>query len=124
MKSRIRPIGLTFHIAPANVDTMFVYSWALAYLCGNANLLRLSQEQSPIMEGLLECLNGVMEQDEEMASANRFVTYPHDESVTAAISAKCALRVVWGGSETVDRIRRVPLNPNAAERVFPTKYSY
>lgn len=118
------PAGMVFHITPANVDTMFIYSWALAYLCGNSSLLRLSQAQTPVIQGLLACLNAEMEANPDLALANRFVTYEHNDDVTAAISARCALRVVWGGNETVNRIRRIPLNPHAAERAFPTKYSY
>ena len=38
------PVGRVLHLAPSNVDTLFIYSWALAYLCGNASVVRLSQE--------------------------------------------------------------------------------
>src|SRR5262245_19722913 len=36
------PRGLVFHVPPANVDTIFVYSWALSALAGNANVVRIS----------------------------------------------------------------------------------
>ena len=35
------PKGLLFHVPPANVDTIFVYSWAISLLCGNANVIRV-----------------------------------------------------------------------------------
>jgi acyl-CoA reductase-like NAD-dependent aldehyde dehydrogenase len=38
------PVGRVLHLAPSNVDTLFVYTWALAFLCGNASVVRLSQE--------------------------------------------------------------------------------
>ena len=38
------PRGTVLHVTPANVDTMFVYSWILALLAGNANVVRLSRE--------------------------------------------------------------------------------
>ena len=31
-----RPRGLVFHLPPQNVETVFLYSWALSYLAGNA----------------------------------------------------------------------------------------
>ena len=37
------PVGRVLHLAPSNVDTLFIYSWALAYLCGNASVVRLSR---------------------------------------------------------------------------------
>ena len=36
------PRGLTFHIAPSNVDSIFLYSWALSMIVGNINLVRVS----------------------------------------------------------------------------------
>ena len=38
----LKPRGLVFHVPPANVDTIFVYSWLLSVLAGNHNLIRLS----------------------------------------------------------------------------------
>jgi hypothetical protein len=118
------PVGRVLHLAPANVDTLFIYSWALAYLCGNANVVRLSQERGVVVEALLRVLRAVAEDDTELAGANRFVTYGHDEAVTAALSAWCAHRVIWGGDETVAAIRPLPLPPHASERVFGNKYSF
>lgn len=117
------PRGLVFHVAPANVDTMFVYSWALAYLCGNPNVVRLTSNPSPIIDGLLDCLRSAMRRRPPLADANRFVTYPHDDAITGQISARCQMRVVWGGDETIRRIRSVPLNPHAGERALASKTS-
>ena len=36
------PRGLVFHVPPANVDTIFVYSWLVSVLTGNRNIIRLS----------------------------------------------------------------------------------
>ena len=47
------PVGRVLHLAPSNVDTLFIYSWALAYLCGNASVVRLSQERGIVVEALL-----------------------------------------------------------------------
>src|SRR5215472_4214368 len=61
------PAGRVFHVAPGNVDTMFVYSWALSYLCGNRNIVRLSGEQSQVLERLLGLLSRQMHEDAELA---------------------------------------------------------
>lgn len=117
------PRGLVFHVAPANVDTMFVYSWALSYLCGNQNVVRLTSNLSPIMDGLLDCLRSAMRKRPQLADTNLFVTYPHQDAITEQISAHCQMRVVWGGDETIRRIRSVPLNPHAGERALASKTS-
>ena len=40
------PRGLVFHVPPANVDTIFVYSWALSALAGNSNVVRISSRSA------------------------------------------------------------------------------
>ena len=41
-RSVLVPRGVAFHIPPANVGTIFVYSLALALLAGNNNIVRMS----------------------------------------------------------------------------------
>jgi len=117
------PLGLVFHIAPANVDTMFLYSWALSFLCGNSNLVRLSTRRSVLLERLLDCWTWAIQIDPLLRDANALVTYPHDDETTARISAAVQMRVIWGGDQTVARIRQVPLNPHARQRTFSSKLS-
>jgi acyl-CoA reductase LuxC len=118
------PVGRVLHMAPSNVDTLFLYSWALAYLCGNASVVRLSQEQGIIVTALLRLIDSVAAQDGELLASNRFVTYGHDDAVTTALSEWCAHRIIWGGDEAVAAIRPLPLPAHASERVFGSKYSF
>ena len=117
------PAGLVLHITPANVDTMFMYSWALSFLAGNANIVRLTTRASSLMRGLLEVLAAVFVRHREATQGNWFVSYEHDDAVTGAFSAICDQRIVWGGDETVRRLRAIPLNPHAGERSFASKRS-
>jgi hypothetical protein len=118
------PVGRVLHLAPSNVDTLFIYSWALAYLCGNASVVRLSRERGLVVEALLRVIGAVAAEDGELRASNRFVTYGHDDAITSALSAWCAHRVIWGGDEAVGAIRPLPLPPHASERVFGNKYSF
>jgi hypothetical protein len=118
------PAGRVLHLAPANVDTLFLYSWALAYLCGNSSVVRLSQEQGVVVKALLRVIDSVASRDRDLRASNRFITYGHDDAITSALSAWCAHRVIWGGDETVAAIRPLPLPPHASERVFGSKYSF
>ncbi|MGH7515124.1 MAG: acyl-CoA reductase [Gemmatimonadales bacterium] len=118
------PVGRVLHLAPSNVDTLFIYSWALAYLCGNASVVRLSQESGVVVDALVRVIGSVASQDHELRAFNRFVTYGHDDAITTGLSAWCAHRVIWGGDETVASIRPLPLPSWASERVFGSKYSF
>lgn len=121
--SRRVPAGLVVNIAPANVDTMFILSWSLSFLVGNANIVRLTTNASPLMIDLLECLNRVFGTSPSLCEGNLFVTYGHSDVITGRLSEACDTRIIWGGDETVRRIRAIPLNPHAAERAFSSKRS-
>jgi hypothetical protein len=117
------PAGLAFHIPPANVDTIFAYSWALGLLCGNFSLVRLSQRSSPLMLRLVELIAATLQERPAVAAGSAFVTYGRDDAITAAISARADLRIVWGGDASVAAIRAVPLSPLAREIVFADRLS-
>jgi hypothetical protein len=118
------PVGRVFHIAPSNVDTLFLYSWVVAFLAGNFNVVRLSRAAGELAARLLDHLSATFEDFPKLGAENVFITYGHDDEVTSACSQWCTCRIVWGGSDTVAAIRKVELNPHAVERVFPTKFSY
>ena len=119
------PRGLVFHVAPSNVDTIFVYSWFLSLLCGNRNVIRLSSRQGPQAGALLSVLDELLGSEEWRSIAGRtlVVRYGHDAATSGALSAACDMRVVWGGDATVDTFRAFPLRPHATELAFPDRFS-
>jgi hypothetical protein len=119
------PRGNVFHLPPANVDTIFVYSWAVSALAGNHNVVRISSRSAGAAEVILETLNETAaDADPVIGRTQRMITYGHDDAVTAALSRWCDLRVVWGGDTAVDTIRRQPLRPSARDLTFPDRTSW
>ncbi|MEO3799074.1 acyl-CoA reductase [Nonomuraea sp. B1E8] len=119
------PRGLVFHVPPANVDTVFVYSWALSALMGNRNIVRLSPRSGPVAGVILDTLHEALaEADPVIGATQRIVSYDRDDAVTAALCAACDLRVVWGGDATVQALRRHPLAPHARDLAFPDRSSF
>ncbi|MBC7906138.1 MAG: hypothetical protein H7Y60_05240 [Rhodospirillaceae bacterium] len=117
------PAGLALHFAPANVDSMFVYSWAFSLLAGNRNLLRLSSRRGEMAERLLGLIPKALEMAPEVAQGTAFIQFDHDDAITAAASARCDLRIIWGGNASVAAVRAVPLSPHANEIVFADRLS-
>lgn len=119
----LRPRGVVFHIAPANVDTVFVYSWFLSLLCGNRNIIRLSKRENAQRGALLQILEALLQRPEHeaIARANMLISYGREDALTRQLSEYCQLRVVWGGDATVSHIRAIPLPPLATELVFPNR---
>ncbi|GAA5071245.1 hypothetical protein HNP84_009111 [Thermocatellispora tengchongensis] len=119
------PRGLVLHIPPANVDTVFVYSWALSALAGNHNVVRLSPRAGEAALTVLDVLLDVLaDAHPAVAASQRVISYDRSDEVTAALSAACDLRVVWGGDAAVRAIRRHPLAPHARDLTFPDRSSF
>jgi hypothetical protein len=102
-----RPRGLVFHLPPQNVETVFLYSWVISYLAGNANLTRLPTELSEDMAGLLDLFQTALAEAGDQSQL--FVRYPVERSVNAALSAASDARIVWGGDAKIDAFAALPL---------------
>lgn len=119
------PRGLVFHIPPANVDTIFIYSWLVSVLTGNRNIIRLSPQASPQTEIICRVFNhGLESADTGLRRNTAMLRYGHEREITEAISAACDVRVLWGGDATIQTIRSIPLPPHATELTFPDRYSF
>ncbi|GAA2619410.1 acyl-CoA reductase [Paractinoplanes durhamensis] len=119
------PRGNVFHVPPANVDTIFVYSWALSALAGNHNVVRISERSAAAADTILDALNAVLaDADPVIGRTQRMITYGRDNAVTAALSQWCDLRVIWGGDAAVEAIRKNPLRPSARDLTFPDRTSW
>ncbi|MFD1885634.1 acyl-CoA reductase [Paenibacillus wenxiniae] len=117
--------GTIIHFAPANVDSVFIYSWILSMLAGNKNIIRLSRRTNEQTDILMRKINEVISRAEFEAIADRtlLVRYSYEQEYTAYLSEQCDVRVLWGGDQSVRTIRAIPLAPNAVELVFPNRYS-
>lgn len=122
----VRGRGLVFHLAPANVDSVAMYSWLIALLAGNVNWVRVSQKQSTQFSFVLSVLRQILSEEEVGRTVSGrivLLTYPHDAAITRVISAAAMCRIVWGGDNTVSTIRAIPLRPSATEICFPDRFS-
>lgn len=119
------PRGLVFHVPPANVDTVFMYSWAISLLAGNSNLVRISDRSGIKTKQLLDIIDESMSESDQIFTRTQFfVQYAHDDELTRQICDVCDLRVVWGGDQTVTSLRDFPLQPLARELSFPNRTSF
>lgn len=117
--------GVALHFAPANVDSIFVYSWFLSMLAGNGNIVRLSERRGDQVDLFLGKINLLLREERFRSVADRslVLAYEHDEALTRQLSESCQIRVLWGGDESVRGLRAIPMNPLASEIVFPNRFS-
>jgi len=121
----LAPQGIIFHIAPSNVDTMFVYSWILSLLCGNKSIVKVSSNETINSNILLNEISKIFKKQKwkNQAQKSIFVRYDNDYENNMKLSKICQLRVIWGGDETINKVRECALPAKSKEIVFSDKFS-
>jgi len=118
------PRGIVFQIPPRNVGVLFGYTSALALLGGNIALMRLHENPSEEQDLLVTLIaETIAKCDAAIQNRMVFIRYGHDDTITSALSALCDARLVWGGDETVEHIRSIPLPSLAREMSFADRFS-
>ena len=117
--------GVCLHFAPSNVDSIFLYSWFIALLLGNGNVVRLSSRRGEQVDLLLAKVDSIMadKRYQDIRDRSLIVSFEHDDEFTRQLSEICQVRILWGGDESVRRLRAVPLNPLAIEVAFANRFS-
>ncbi|MCI8453922.1 MAG: hypothetical protein HFE84_04840 [Lachnospiraceae bacterium] len=117
-------LGIAFHIAPANVPLMFAYSCAIGLLAGNACRVRVSGRRNADCERLCGLIEKLLSKERFTFMRRRISILGYDRErvdLTRQFSSECDARIVWGGDQTVEEIRKIPLRPTAAELAFPDR---
>jgi len=118
--------GLVFHISPSNVPVNFAFSFAFSILAGNSNIVRVPSKDYPQTGIICEAINRVLS-DEKFASIAKmtvFVRYEKDDEITRTFSGICNARILWGGTEAIQDIRRLSVPERAIEITFADRYSF
>jgi hypothetical protein len=120
------PLGKVFHICPANVDTMFIYSLTVSVLMGNKNLLRVSSRMdAPHVSILFEIINNTIGQEKYYVFKDyiNIISYPHSNVISTSISENVNVRVIWGGDQTIKTFKVFKAAPRAKDIVFADRVS-
>ena len=115
--------GVAFHIAPSNVPVNFAYSLVAGLLNGNANVVRVPSKDFPQVSIIAEAFNDVLGQNEAMRPYIQLVRYGRDIDINDLFSSIADVRVVWGGNQTIEELRKSPLPPRSGEITFADRYS-
>jgi hypothetical protein len=117
------PRGTAFHLPPQNVDTLFVYSWAISVLAGNANVVRLPSVITDATKLLSRLVITALVESGEFGR-HIFCAYDHSSGMNASISAYSDLRMVWGGDAKVRSVSVDPVRPDGISLGFPDRQSF
>ena len=115
--------GIIFHIAPSNVPVNFAYSLFSGLLCGNCNIVRIPSKDFPQIRIIVDAIKEAIKEFEEYRDRICLVRYGHEQKDNDALSQICDVRVIWGGDNTIEEIRKSPLPPRSTEVTFSDRYS-
>ncbi len=118
--------GLIFHVAPSNVPVNFAFSFAFSLLAGNSNIVRVPSKKFAQVDIICTTFQKVLklERFSALQRSNLFVTYEKDDAITARFSENCDGRIIWGGSQTINSIRKLYIPERSIEITFADRYSF
>lgn len=115
--------GIAFHIAPSNVPVNFAYTLAVGLLTGNANIVRISSKNYPQVEIIYRAIEDALREYPEFSAYLCLVRYDRSREINDILSYLCDIRVIWGGDETINELRKSPIRPRTNEITFADRYS-
>lgn len=115
--------GVAFHIAPSNVPVNYAYSLVTGLLCGNANVVRVPSKDFPQIAIINNAINETIKLHPDIKKYIVLVRYDRDKDINDTLSNMCDVRVIWGGDNTIRKIRKSELPTRATEITFADRYS-
>ena len=118
--------GILFHIAPGNVPVNFAYSMVAGLLSGNINIVKVPSNNFEQISIIVNAINKVLTFEKyKTFFSNRLyiVKYNRESNATAFFSKICDIRIIWGGDQTIDEIRKFPISSKSIEVTFSDRYS-
>lgn len=103
-----RPLGHVLHMAPRNIDLMFLYPVVLSLLAGNHVWARISLRGYHTLQPLLDLFQQPQFQ-QRLAPITRHLVLFHCEHQDTQLRTLCkqvALRLCWGRDENIEQIRQ------------------
>lgn len=116
--------GLAFHISPANVPTNFLYSFALSFLAGNSNIVRVPTRNFNEIEIFIEIFQKLKNTKyKKFLKNNIFIRYEKNDECNNFFSNNSDVRLIWGGDSTIKNLKKFKTKINCQDLVFSDKYS-
>ena len=118
-------LGFVFHITPSNVPTNFAYSLLFGLLTGNSNLIKLPTKKFLQIEVICECIQKILNLKKyfKLRRMITIVRYSDYDEFTDYISKICNARIIWGGDQTIDSVRKFKIDSRARDITFSDRFS-
>ena len=121
-----RPLGIVFHITPNNVPINFAYSLFFGLITGNTNIVKVPSKKYLQVEYLCQSINNLLKikKFNILKEMINIIRYENDDKITEEISKKSNARIIWGGDQTVKKIKNISTPIKCVDITFPDRYSF
>jgi hypothetical protein len=118
-------LGLIFHITPSNVPTNFAYSLIFGLLTGNSNIVKVPSQNFEQIQIVCNNLVKTLKNKKfsKLKDMIKIVKYDNNEKFTEQISKICDARIIWGGNNTINEIRKFRLQERSLDLAFADRFS-
>lgn len=119
-------LGLLFHVTPSNIPTNFAYSLIFGLITGNSNVVKVPSKKFEEINIICEALNKVLRKKKYNKIKNMIAVLRYESSnelVTKKYSLMCDARLIWGGDQTINDIKKFNTKPKNIDIPFSDRYS-
>ncbi len=118
-------LGLTMHISPSNTPINFFYTLIFGLITGNTNIVKVPSNPFPQIDLICKTINELLKKKfKYLTKYIKIIRYDkNNKEFINKISLICDARVIWGGDETINEIRKNSLKPRAFDVSFADRYS-
>ena len=97
----------------------------MGLLSGNSNIIKVPSGNFEQVNIIVDAINALATNPNKLVASKRIilVKYDSDDIATKQFSIDCDVRVIWGGDETIRKIRKNDLKPRAYDITFADRYS-
>jgi len=117
-------LGLIFHITPSNIPTNFAYSLIFGLITGNSNIVKVPSKKFEQVKIICDAINKILKKNIQMRKMITIIRYNDNDSYTKKLSEVCNARIIWGGDNSINNIRKFSLNHRALDIAFADRYSF
>lgn len=115
--------GILFHIAPSNVPVNYAYSMVSGLITGNINIVRIPSKDFPQVDIINKAIRDTLNSHTNLEDYIYLVKYGREKEINDFFSSISDVRVVWGGDNTIEELRKSPIQARSGEVTFADRYS-
>lgn len=117
--------GITLHFTPSNVPLNFAYSLFMGLITGNICIIKLSSKEFVQTELLIKIIYKtlLLKKFKVLNKKIFLIRYNNSSEINDYLCNYCDVRIIWGGDNAINEIRKSKIKELAYDITFADRYS-